>query len=86
MITDDGDNWTNHSVTMEGHAVGSYYGYVVEGIFRNQAEVDAANALAKENGYDAYQVNATTVGDYKYKDLNGDGHIDRKYWGTVSRN
>ena len=76
LITDDGDNWTNHSVTMEGHAVGSYYGYVVEGIFKNQAEVDAANALAKENGYDAYQVNATTVGDYKYKDLNGDGHID----------
>lgn len=76
LITDDGDNWTNHSVTMEGHAVGSYYGYVVEGIFQNQAEVDAANALAKENGYDAYQVNATTVGDFKYKDLNGDGHID----------
>ena len=76
LITDDGDNWTNHSVTMEGHAVGSYYGYVVEGIFKNQAEVDAANALAKENGYDAYQVNATTVGDYKCKDLNGDGHID----------
>ena len=76
LITDDGDNWTNHSVTMEGHAVGSYYGYIVEGIFKNQAEVDAANALAKENGYDAYQVNATTVGDYKYKDLNGDGHID----------
>lgn len=76
LITDDGDNWTNHSVTREGHAVGSYYGYVVEGIFKNQAEVDAANALAKENGYDAYQVNATTVGDYKYKDLNGDGHID----------
>jgi len=76
LITDDGDNWTNHSVTMEGHAVGSYYGYVVEGIFQNQAEVDAANALAKENGYDAYQVNATTGGDFKYKDLNGDGHID----------
>lgn len=76
LITDDGDNWTNHSVTMEGHAVGSYYGYVVESIFQSQAEVDAANALAKENGYDAYQVNATTVGDFKYKDLNGDGHID----------
>lgn len=76
LITDDGDNWTTHSVTMEGHPVGSYYGYVVEGIFKTQSEVDAANALAKENGYDAYQVNATTVGDYKYKDLNGDGHID----------
>lgn len=76
LITDDGDNWTTHSVTMKGHSVGSYYGYVVEGIFQNQTEIDAANAQAKENGFDAYQVNATTVGDYKYKDLNGDGHID----------
>ncbi len=74
--TDDGDNWDNHSVTMNGYAVGSYYGYVVEGIFQNQAEVDAANALAAEKGYPAYQVKATAPGDYKYKDLNGDGHID----------
>jgi len=75
-ITDDGDNWTTHSVTMEGYEVGSYYGYVVDDIFRDQASVDEANALANENGYEAYQVKATTLGDYKYKDLNGDGHID----------
>lgn len=74
--SDDGDNWDNHSVTMNGHAVGSYYGYVVEGIFQNQGEVDAANALAEQNGFSAYQVKATVPGDYKYKDLNGDGHID----------
>ena len=73
---DDGDNWGNHSVTMEGYAVGSFYGYVVEGIFKDQAEVDAYNAIAKSNGYEAYQVNATAPGDFKYKDLNGDGHID----------
>ncbi|MBP7179578.1 MAG: TonB-dependent receptor [Dysgonomonadaceae bacterium] len=75
-ITDDGDNWTNHSVTMNGYPVGSYYGYVVEGIFKSQAEVDAANASAKQKGFEAYQVKATAPGDYKYKDLNEDGHID----------
>ena len=73
---DDGDNWDNHSVTKKGHSVGSYYGYIVEGVFQNQAEVDAANAVAAANGFTAYQVKATAPGDYKYKDLNGDGHID----------
>lgn len=74
--TDAGDNWDNHSATMEDYSVGSYYGYVVEGIFQSQAEVDAANNMAKGKGFEAYQVKATTVGDYKYRDLNGDGHID----------
>ena len=75
-VVDAGDNWDDHSVTMKGHAVGSYYGYVVEGIFQTQEEVDAANAYAAEKGKGAYQLQATTVGDYKYKDLNGDGTID----------
>jgi len=61
---------------MNGYPVGSYYGYVVEGIFKSQAEVDAANASAKQKGFEAYQVKATAPGDYKYKDLNEDGHID----------
>lgn len=73
---DDGDYWDDHSATMNGYAVGSYYGHVVEGIFQTQEEVDAANASAAEHGKSAYQLQATTVGDYKYKDLNGDGAID----------
>jgi TonB-linked SusC/RagA family outer membrane protein len=74
--SDDGDNWNEHSATMNGYAVGAYYGYVVEGIFQSQEEVDAANAYAAEHDKSAYQLQATTVGDFKYKDLNGDGHID----------
>lgn len=73
---DDGDYWDDHSATMNGYAVGSYYGHVVEGIFQTQEEVDAANASAAEHGKSVYQLQATTVGDYKYKDLNGDGAID----------
>lgn len=68
--------WENSSICREGYAVGSYYGYVVDGIFTNRSDIDALNAQAQANGYDAYQYTGTDVGDYKYRDLNGDGHID----------
>jgi TonB-linked SusC/RagA family outer membrane protein len=78
--TDDGDHWDTHSVTMNGHAVGSYYGYVVAGIWQNQAEIDAANAAAStatSGTVSTYQTfsGSTKPGDYKYKDINGDGYI-----------
>lgn len=71
-----GIHWDNHSICREGYAVGSYYGYQVEGIFQNQAEVAAANKIATDKGFNAYQEINTAPGDYKYKDANGDGHID----------
>jgi len=77
--TDDGDNWNDHSVTMNGYAVGSYYGYRVEGIFQNQAEIDALNQKVSDmtgGTIKVYQSQRTVPGDYKFKDLNGDGYID----------
>ncbi len=73
-----GYHWGNHSISMEGHAVGSFFGYRVEGVFKSQAEVDAANASAAALGVNSgyYQNTATQAGDFKYKDLNGDGFID----------
>jgi len=68
-----GYHWGNHSICKEGYAVGSFYGYRVEGIFKTQAELDAANA-GSSSGY--YQNDKTKVGDFKFKDLNGDGFID----------
>lgn len=78
--SDDGDQWNTHSVTMNGHAVGAFYGYVVEGIWQNQAQIDAANASASEKtsgDVTAYQAfgGSPQPGDYKYKDINGDGYI-----------
>ena len=89
-----GYKWGDHSVAMEGEAVGSYYGYVVEGIFQSEKEMeDLDNALRKrsenirpdgtEDPNLFYQKRhdkdgadeRTLVGDYKYKDLNGDGKI-----------
>lgn len=43
---DTGYYWDNYSITRNGYPVGSFYGWVVEGIFQNQAEIDAANAAA----------------------------------------
>ena len=69
--------------TMVGHPIGEFYGYVVEGVFQNQKEVDAANALSSEDIY--YQDIMTRPGDFKFKDLNGDGRItgeDRTFIGS----
>lgn len=61
--------------TSVGHPVGSYYGYVQEGIFQNQAEIDAWPTMSW----------TAQPGDIKYKDLNGDGQItdaDRTFLGS----
>ena len=59
----DGYHWGNHSVCMEGEAVGSFYGYRVEKIIRNEADLQAAKAQGQENAH---------LGDYMFKDLNND--------------
>jgi TonB-dependent starch-binding outer membrane protein SusC len=77
---DAGDQWASHSVTMNGSTVGSFYGYVVEGIWQNQDEITAANAAASQKTggtVTSYQTfgGSPQPGDYKYKDVNGDGYI-----------
>ena len=69
---EDGDQWDNHSITRNGYPVGSYYGYKVEKIFTDQAEIDALNAASSTG---VYQDVTTQPGDYKFVDLNGDGQI-----------
>lgn len=76
VAADAGVHWTGHSICREGYAVGSFYGYKVEGIFQSQDEVDAANTAAVEAGHTQYQYAETTAGDFKYKDINNDGFID----------
>ncbi|MBP3343862.1 MAG: TonB-dependent receptor [Bacteroidales bacterium] len=52
----------------EGHALGQYWGYVVEGFFRNQEEIN--NSPAQNVG------GAPIPGDFKYKDIDGNGIIN----------
>lgn len=61
--------------TAAGQPIQSYYGYVVEGIFQSNDEVQRSPT----------QNPGTAAGDLKYKDLNNDGKItdaDRTYLGS----
>jgi TonB-linked SusC/RagA family outer membrane protein len=49
-----------------GHPMASFFGYVTDGIFQSQAEVEAH----------AFQSESTRPGDIRFRDLNGDNVID----------
>ena len=59
-----GSNYTTR--TEEGHSIGSFYMYEMEGIFQNQLDISTS----------AYQGSNIRPGDVKYKDQNGDNYID----------
>lgn len=61
-------------ITRVGEAIGSYYLPVVEGVFKNQAEVDAA--LHYLDSPTNYGLADTKPGDFKFKDVNGDKILD----------
>lgn len=54
--------------TEVGGEVGALYGWVIDGIFQSQSEIDALNAGSPIG---RYQESLTRAGDYKFKDLNG---------------
>ena len=69
------------SRTTVGEPLGSFYGLVVDGVFQTQEQVDVANAAAPDG---TYQENGTAPGDFRYRDLDGDGEIteeDRDFLG-----
>ncbi|KAA3438195.1 SusC/RagA family TonB-linked outer membrane protein [Rufibacter hautae] len=55
----------------EGEPLGFIMGYVVEGIFQTADEITALNTQAQAGGGAFYQVEKTSPGDYKYKDISG---------------
>ncbi len=59
------------NLTQAGRPVGSFYGYVVDGLYRTQADLDKAVLPT------GLSVGPTGVylGDIRYRDLNGDGTI-----------
>lgn len=62
-------------ITQIGSAVGSYYGYVVDRIYQNQAEIDADNNNAPGGDYDLLAADPRP-GDFRFKDVNGDGVVN----------
>jgi TonB-linked SusC/RagA family outer membrane protein len=56
-----------NQISQAGHPLGSFYGYISEGIVQSDAE---GQSLATQNGA------RPKAGDIKFKDLNGDGVIN----------
>ena len=66
--------------TSAGIPIGSFYGYRVDHVAKDQAEIDALNALAaQKTGTPNAKYQAGLVpGDFIFKDLNGDGQVNDK--------
>ena len=82
-----GSGWENKQVCYNGLPLGTYQGYRVDHIIKDQGEVDKLNAKAVEiygpGSY--YDTQHMAPGDFLFKDLNGDGHItteDKDYIGN----
>ena len=68
----------------EGMRIGELWGFVSNGLWQDQASIDAAEAGAIAAGQSYYNPLMTTSsnyklypGDIKFEDLNGNGYIDR---------
>ncbi len=62
------NNGSAESRTTPGYPIGSFFGYVVEGIYQSNADIaKSPDATSIGGGY--------RPGDFKFKDINGDGKI-----------
>jgi TonB-linked SusC/RagA family outer membrane protein len=62
----------NLGIDQAGHPANEFYGYVKDGIFQTQKDVD--NHSVQQAGTTSY--NSTSPGDIRFVDLNNDGVID----------
>ena len=64
----------NLALIQAGYPINMFYGFVTDGIFQNQDEVD--RHAVQVPGNDPF--NRTSPGDIRFKDMNNDGVIDDK--------
>ena len=71
-LNDDVPMYFDCNVHKVGYPVAAFYGYVTDGIFQTQEEID--NHAIQTVGSDPYT--STQPGDIRFKDLNNDGVIN----------
>ncbi len=78
LARDDDINLLGHNILREGEPIGSFYGYVFDGIFQSDQEAASSPIIAGQQ--------QPSAGDRKYKDLNDDGVVneaDRRIIGSA---
>lgn len=72
------------NTALEGYPVNSYFGYIFDGIIQNEEDRQAYLSAFPNGGVPGN----VSIGDAKYKDLNGDGMLDTsgdtKYLGDLN--
>ena len=66
--------YTSSIRVVAGQPLGTFYGYTQEGVYRDQADIDASPK---------WTASTVTPGDLKFKDINGDGKIDSNDIGPI---
>ncbi|SDN05563.1 TonB-dependent receptor [Siphonobacter aquaeclarae] len=70
-------NLPTFTYTAAGSAIGSFYGYSLDHVAKDQSEIDALNARARQQSGDAAAVyqGGLLPGDFIFKDIDGDGKV-----------
>lgn len=79
------------SLTQEGYPIGSFYGFLIKGIFQTPEEIENLTRYDDEGEPIYYQHRNTAPGDFWFKDLSGpdgepDGRITDQYDRTIIGN
>lgn len=72
------DILSSGSLLRVGQPVGTFYGYIFDGIFQTDAEAASSPVLIGQEPTSANPASRAKAGDRRYRDLNTDGKIDEK--------
>ena len=64
------------SLLRKGQPVGTFYGYIFDGIFQTDQEAASSPVLVGQEPGSANPASIAKAGDRKYRDINNDGKID----------
>lgn len=66
----------NASLLRKGQPIGTFYGYIFDGIFQSDEEAAKSPVLVGQEPTSPNPASIAKAGDRKYRDINGDGKID----------
>ena len=73
-------------ILREGQPIGTFYGYIFDGIFQSDQEAASSPVLIGQEATSSNPASRARAGDRKYRDINGDGKIsseDRTLLGSA---
>ena len=76
LANNNTDILSSGSLLRVGQPVGTFYGYIFDGIFQSDEEVSKSAVMKGQEATSSNPASRARAGDRKYRDLNADGVID----------